>query len=170
MTVNYEVAGIINPVNQGDSNLCWLATTATLLSWKQLVLMDMKATAKQLGPKFEFLLSQAAPLPAAAISEFMSRAKFVALAGQSRPARAWESLLKAHGLLAVGVDADAPNNYMAHLITLYGIAGDGTLDGTKFKIIDPDGGIKKTLTFRQFGEMYSAYDAVNTPFNVFHNV
>lgn len=170
MTVNYEVAGIINPVDQGDSNLCWLATTATLLSWKRLVPMDMKATAKQLGPEFESLLSQDAPLPATAISAFMSRAKFVALAGQSRPVTAWESLLKKHGLLAVGVDADSPNNYMAHLITLYGVKGDGTLDGTHFKIIDPNGGVKKSLTFRQFGEVYGADDAVNIPFNVFHSV
>lgn len=108
MAVNYEVPGLINPVDQGDSNLCWLATTATLLSWKRLVPMDMKATAKLLGQKYESLLSQGAPLPANLISDFMSRVKFAALAGQSRPANAWEGLLKRHGLLAVGVDADSP--------------------------------------------------------------
>jgi hypothetical protein len=31
MSVNFEVGGIINPIDQGDSELCWLATTATLL-------------------------------------------------------------------------------------------------------------------------------------------
>lgn len=170
MAVNYEVPGLINPVDQGDSNLCWLATSATLLSWKRLVPMDMKATAKLLGQKYESLLSQGAPLPANLISDFMSRAKFAALAGQSRPANAWEGLLKRHGLLAVGVDADSPNNYMAHLIALYGVKGDGSLDGTQFKIIDPDGGVKKSLSFRQFGRMYGADDAVNIPFNVFHNI
>lgn len=170
MAVNYEVPGTINLVDQGRSNLCWLATTATLLSWKRFVPMDMKATAKLLGTKYESLLSQGASLPATLISDFMGRAKFVALAGQSRPASAWEGLLKKHGLLAVGVDADSPNNYMAHLITICGVAGDGSLDGTQFMIIDPDGGVKKSLSFREFGKMYGADDAVNIPFNVFHNV
>lgn len=59
---------------------------------------------------------------------------------------------------------------MAHLIALYGVKGDDSLDGTQFKIIDPDGGVKKSLSFRQFGRMYDADDAVNIPFNVFHNI
>lgn len=169
MAVNYEVSGIINPVDQGDSNLCWLATTATLLSWKLLSPMDMRATAKHLGPEFEVLLTGGDALPGTYIPRFLQRSKLIALAGQSRPATALEKLLKDHGLLAVGVDADAPNNYMAHLITLYGIAGDGSLDGTRLKIIDPAGGARKTLTFREFGRIYGADDATSIPFNMFYS-
>lgn len=169
MVLDYEVAGIINPVDQGVSNLCWLATTATLLSWKLLSLMDMKATAKHLGPEFEALHTSGDGLSSANIPLFLTRSKLISKAGQSRTAKTWEQLLKTHGLLAVGVDADQPNNYMAHLVTMYGISGDETLNGTTIKIIDPAGGVKKPLSFKQFGQMYGSDDAVNITFNLFHN-
>lgn len=168
MAVDFEVPGIIRPVDQGVSNLCWLATTTTLLSWKLLTPMDMRATAQRLGPEFETLLTGGDELPPALVNRFIERSGLIAVAGQSRAAADWERMLKDHGLLAVGVEADQPDNYMAHLITLYGISGDGSLDGTSLKIIDPDGGAKKTLTFRAFGKLYDANDAVNIPFNVFH--
>lgn len=78
-------------------------------------------------------------------------------------------MLKAHGPLGVGVDADNPNNYMAHLVTIYGIDGDGTPKGTTIKLIDPNGGRELVITFEAFGKLYGATDAVNTLFNVFHN-
>lgn len=168
MTVNYTVPGTITKIDQGKSNLCWLATTTMLLASKVPVPMDMKTTAKRLGPEFEALLSKGAALRGDLINLFQQRAGIISLAGQSRPATAWEALLKSKGLLAVGIDADEPNNFMAHLVMLYGISGDGSLDKTHLSIIDPAGGTEKKLTFRQFAKVYGADDAVNMPFNVFY--
>lgn len=169
MSVDYEVGGIINPVDMGDAALCWLATTATLMSWSNLKLMGLSETASQLGSPFTQYLTSGDSLPAAQVPLFLQRSKLVSLPGQSRTAKAWEDLLRAHGPLGVGVDADDPNNYMAHLVTMYGISGDGTPQGTLVKLIDPSGGEKLTVTFKEFGELYGASDAVNTLFNVFHN-
>jgi len=58
---------------------------------------------------------------------------------------------------------------MAHLVTIYGISGDETPKRTNVKLIDPNGGRKITITFEKLAELYGANDAVNTPFNVFHN-
>ncbi|MBY2988299.1 papain-like cysteine protease family protein [Rhizobium leguminosarum] len=167
--MNYEVAGTINPVDQNDGALCWLATTATLLSWSFLRPMSLRETANHLGSPFKDYLTSGDPLLARDIPLFLQRSRLISVAGQSRPARAWEALLKAHGPLGVGVDADAPDNYMAHLVTIYGISGDETPKRTNVKLIDPNGGRKITITFEKLAELYGANDAVNTPFNVFHN-
>ena len=169
MAVNYEVLGVINAVDQGQSSLCWLATTATLLSWRRMTLLDMKATAKELGAEFEALYAHKAPLSASMIGTFKKRARLITEAGQSRPAKTWEDLLRKHGPVAVGIDADAPGNYMAHLVTLYAIKGDETLKGTRLKFIDPAGGKKLDLTFGEFGKLHGAADAVNAPFDVFYS-
>lgn len=169
MSVNYEVPGTIHPVDQNSEALCWLATTATLLSWSMVQLMDMRSAAAYLGKPFTDYLTSGDALPGADVPLFLQKSKFVPEPGQSRTAKAWETLLKAHGPLAVGIDADAPDNYMTHLVTIYGIAGDETPKGTKVKLIDPQGGHFLTITFEQLGELYEANDAVHTMFNVFHN-
>lgn len=168
MSVNYKVPKAFTIVDQGNSNLCWLATTTMLLSWKSQLSMDMKATAKRLGPEFEALLAKGEALSQNNFTLFLKRSGLIGLVGQSRPAKVWEQLLKTHGLLAVGVDTDAPNNAMAHLVVLQEIVGDESLDGTRFNLIDPNGGVSKSVTFRQFGALYGADDAVNIDFNVFH--
>jgi Papain-like cysteine protease AvrRpt2 len=132
--------------------------------------MDMPTAASYLGSPFTEYLVGGDSLPSSQINYFMKKANFKALTGQSRPAEVWESLLKTHGPLAVGVDADNPDNYMAHLVTMYGISGDETPKGTTVKLIDPKGGRLLSIKFETFGKLYGANDVVNAPFNVFHNL
>ncbi len=169
MSVNFEVGGIINPVDQGESHFCWLATTATLFSWSRLRRLSMSETAALLGSPFTDYYAAGDALDAQLVPLFLQRSGLIAPAGQSRTAKGWEELLKAHGPIGVGIDADAPDNYMSHLVTMYGIVGDGTANGTIVKLIDPSGGRRLSISFRELAQRYGANDPLLMPFNVFHN-
>lgn len=169
MKVNYEVGGILNPVDQVETHFCWLAVTAMLLSWARLRPLSMSETASLLGSPFSDYFVSGDALDAEMIPLFLQRSGLVAPAGQSRTAKGWEDLLRARGPLGVGIDADDPDNYMSHLVIMYGIIGDGTANGTTVKLIDPSGGARISISFGELAQRYGANDPVGMPFNVFHN-
>ena len=49
---------------------------------------------------------------------------------------------------------DPPNSFgvVYHFILIYGIEGDGTLDNTSVRIIDPADGTLRSASFRTFKE------------------
>jgi hypothetical protein len=89
----------------------------------------------------------------------------------------WEirELLEEHGPLWVVEDRDKDPNSVLHAIVITGIKGDGTVDGTLLKIIDPASRKpERGETFREFIEKYEAveetlkFECVPLPMQVAH--
>lgn len=141
--IDFTIQGGIFPILQRSPNTCWAATTAVLLSWKnQASITDIVATTQAGtapdGEKYVDKLMNDKILLSDHQEDYFSKFDFGTEAPANYIPEGIEELLREYGPLWVANDEDNGQNPMLyHYRIIYGIYGDGTVDNTFLKIIDP---------------------------------
>ena len=95
--LNYTVPGNIAGVNQGDRDLCWLAATAVLYTWKNGIPCTMTQAANRLGAEFVARQAAGTALRYNELTLWRTRGLFDMQHQQCIGAQGWDALLRAHG-------------------------------------------------------------------------
>jgi hypothetical protein len=146
---DYIVPPPMNAIDQGNADLCWLAVTAVLYSWKDGRPCSMDDAARRLG--VEFVIHQAAGtlLPWAELALWRARGPFEMQHQQCLGADGWDALLRAHGPLITVVDG-TESGTIDHAVVVYGVKGDGSATGTELLVANGQGGVLQRYTLRTF--------------------
>jgi len=132
---------------------CWATASAILASWKELQLVPTDKFVSRLNEKFRILYDTDAGLPAADQPDLMSQTGMRQEAPQNYTVDGWLSLLKSFGPLMVTTALPDPDDDWAiHIRVVSAIKGDGTPDGTKLHVIDPDGAHESDMTVTAFAK------------------
>jgi peptidoglycan hydrolase-like protein with peptidoglycan-binding domain len=155
--VNYQVPGLFVPVKQKSGMSCWAAMYTMMLSWKDQMSYPVEDAVTRLGDPYPKILADDTGLPITENRRLAGRAGMTAEPLFNPSAQGWEQLLRRHGLLwtsfAWTVTAATGGLVSGrHIIILYGIQGDGTLEGTVVYYADPSDGQKHVQTFKEYVE------------------
>lgn len=126
-------------VAQSKTMSCWAAAAAMLIQWKTNLPTSEFAAAKAAGPNFVIAFNNNTGILGPEIAELARALNLSVEVPQNYNAQGYRSLL-AHGPLWVGTAISSPNRVYRHIRIVAGISGDGTMDGSRLDIIDPDGG------------------------------
>ena len=137
---NYKVRPPILPVNQGNTDLCWLAATTVMFQWKDTIKLSMQDCASRLDSIFvaKFLAHEA--LSYDDILLWKSHGGFDAQGQQCLDAGGWQTLLELHGPLITLLDGTGGGT-INHAVVVYGVNGDGSLDGTSLMVANSQTGV-----------------------------
>lgn len=170
--VDATISGMIDPIDQGQSNLCWLASTAMLFEWRKNQSMSMNAVAALLGEPFSTRAKNDNKSNFIAFSEvdlLRENAGFIMEAQQCFAANGWADLLKSRGPLFVIADfSDNEGQRIAHAVVVTAIHGDGTADGTVISFIDPNGATNENMSLADFSGVFEYGAGTDAPFQVMH--
>ncbi len=155
--VNYQVPGLFVPVKQKSGMSCWAAMYTMMRSWKDQMSYPVETAVETLGAPYPKILADDTGLPITENRRLAGRAGMTAEPLFNPSAKGWEDLLKRHGLLWTSfawVATAATGGLISgrHIIILYGIQGDGSLDGTIVHYADPSDGLKHVESFKKYVE------------------
>jgi len=153
MPVSISHSGI-NGVLQGNANLCWLASVAMLMSWKNKSPISMSSMATTLGDPFEKLFKQSQSdstgggLPITDVKLLADKLGLKTSGLASFNTSWWVDTLKKGPMMIAGYVKNPAR--MGHAVVLSGIDGD-TNDVNRMgaEVYDPNYGAKIDKDFRQ---------------------
>jgi hypothetical protein len=135
--VSYRVSGIVPPLRQPTSMTCWATVTTMMRSWRQNQSMSIDTAVGGIGSQYLAKFQANQGLSSAEKGQFLSSAGFVAEPPMCYSIEGWLQLLRTYGPLWVTTDEDPSANFAIHARIMVGIEGDGTPEGTSFRIVDP---------------------------------
>ncbi len=138
--ISYDVPGVFNVLAQPSSMACWATVFTMMKMWREQQSMSIETALGTVGQRWVDIYTANSGLPSADKPTFISSAGLVAEPPQSWSLQGWEQLLRNYGPIWVTTDEAAGLPWAIHARIITGIYGDGTPEGTKFKIIDPAGG------------------------------
>ncbi|HSS02501.1 MAG TPA: papain-like cysteine protease family protein [Kofleriaceae bacterium] len=148
---SFDVRYVVGLIPQPTGMSCWAASAAMLVSWReQMSRVDAAEIARGAGHWAEYQSG----LNPADVGDLASCWGLTAEAPQSYTVEGLRQLLETRGPLWIGEAVPS-----LHAIVIAGIAGDGTPDGTRVRIVDPwppGTGAEYEWTFRR---MMTAYEA-----------
>lgn len=158
----------LKPVDQGNANLCWLAASAMMSSWRKGgASVTMAAQAALLGSPFRELYEQgqANPqlggLPGTQVRSLAARLGLQADGMQSFVGDWWIDRITAGPMWVGGYPGSGT---MAHVAVITGLAGEtGKLLAMKVRYIDPAGGAVKSDTFGSLIKFYEGLARAGVP-------
>lgn len=155
------VARAIPAIDQGNANLCWLAGTSMLVSWKVGRAISMRSMAEALGGEFLRLYRAGLRSPAAGGLPFPLVEKLAKEIGATTAPLAsfespwWSDRLRASPMLVCGWGQGAT---MAHVQLLASVSGDPSPGKPMWAtVIDPAGGVVRN---EPFGEVIAFYEGL----------
>ncbi len=154
---NYTVPGLMVPVRQPSPMSCWAAMYTMMYSWRRQQSIAITDAVAQLGPRYADTYRRDTGLPIEENRNLARAAGMRAEALQNLTIEGWVGMLRRHGLLWTSYgwqqfDATGLVETRAgrHIIIIYGMAGDGSVAGTRVKYIDPSDGQFHEMTFARF--------------------
>lgn len=160
-TVDVDHGARIRAVDQGNANLCWLASAAMLVSAQRGAPVSMAAMARELGRPFSDLHAAGLRSPAGgALGTELVKPLAVKLGARARGLASFEVDVWA-GMIARGpifIAGYTPGAQMGHAVVIAGLAGDTSKQGELVvRLIDPAGGTAKT---QKFGALIKFYEGL----------
>jgi hypothetical protein len=164
---DFLVAPPIQGIDQGNSELCWLAATAVMFQWREGRVVSLQDAANALGVEFVAIYARDGVLPFPDIPLWQQRGGFESQGQQCFDANGWLGLLQQYGPLIALVSANATNT-VDHAVVVAGISGDGSPAGTNLTIADGDGGIVRDVDLGTFTTMFEIPANINQLFSVMY--
>lgn len=154
MTIDYRVPGLVNPIQQPNSLLCWATAYTIMRSWKQQQSFSIREAVAAVDASYGTMYDNNQAMQPAEFTRFLRLARLTHQPMWNIPIEEWTRLLGTHGLLWVGtLGVVSPGTYL-HSRLLERIAGDGSNSGTLFHIVDPENGSRYPETFDVFLRRY----------------
>ncbi|MDM0053920.1 papain-like cysteine protease family protein [Variovorax sp. J22R115] len=144
----------LTPVDQGDSNLCWLASAAMMVSWKESRKVDMGQLAAGLGNPYADLFKNMAPASPALVKALAAKLALTTRGMQNFTPQWWIDRLRAGPIWVGGYEAGAK---MRHVRVLVALVGDSTTPNEMTAIyVEPAGGKLVPTTFNELNKFFEA--------------
>jgi hypothetical protein len=137
--VSFHVTPSVLPVVDKVGVNCWAASGAMVWGWKHDQHVTVEEIARLAGPAFEQALGKPSGLDSNRHAEFAAALSLKTEAPQSYTLDGILTLLKKYGPLWFITLEAPPEKRMLHARVVTGIEGDGTVDGTRLFVIDPEG-------------------------------
>lgn len=148
-------------VDQGPANLCWLAGTAMLLSYRNNQPVSMADAASTLGQPYFGLFNSKSSLPADRVTDLASRLRMSTDGLRSMTPALWAQRISSGPVFLAGYDANAD---MGHVVILAGVSGDtNNFDGMQAIVVDPNGGLQKTPRLADVVKFYEGLARAGVP-------
>jgi hypothetical protein len=164
---NFDVTPSLLPVDQGSADLCWLAATAVIMSYKDNALVSMSAAATRLGPEFVIKQSLNSRLNYSDLNLWKMRGNFLSEGQQCIDAKGWYNLLKKHGPLITLVDGSGSST-IDRAVVVSEIHGDGSLTGTKLTFANSQGGVMQSESLADFVTIFEKPQGNDALFSVMY--
>ncbi|CBL45771.1 Hypothetical protein HDN1F_21880 [gamma proteobacterium HdN1] len=139
-SIRYDIPGEFQVLAQPSSMACWATVFTMLKSWRSQRGMTIEQATASVGQRWLDLYRADTGLSGDDKVNFISTAGLVAEPPQSYSIQGWETLLRNYGPIWVTTDEAPGKAWAIHARIITGIYGDGTPEGTCFKIVDPAGG------------------------------
>lgn len=159
--VNIDHSFKVSPVDQGNANLCWLASAAMLISASRGVPVTMTQLASELGGIWKSMYDAKSEITADRVVPFAKALKVRTDGLKSMTTDGWAKLLASGPVLLLGY---TPRAVMGHAVLLAGLKGN-TVDyaGMNAIVVDPNGAKTITTSFKNLIEFYEGAAAANIP-------
>jgi hypothetical protein len=167
MAIDVEVQPPVIPVDQGPGDLCWLAATSVLFTWKGPDAYSMSDAAQRLGVEFQAKYAARQALSYDDLPLWQQRGGFESQAQQCIDSAGWGALLTSHGPLITLISADG-GGQINHAIVVSGIKGDGKSDSTVLMFADGNGGVSRSLSMTDFVTVFELPSGTNQLFSVMY--
>lgn len=149
-SIDYAVPGSVPLHKQAKTMSCWAASVSMLVSWKSGDISEGDFV-DTLPEPLKLVWDTNAGLLPDDQAALLVAAHLRAEAPQSFSVKGWHDLLKTNGPLFVAVALQGPDKrWYGHGLVVTGIHGDGTANGTSFRIIDPAQGLALDVTVAAF--------------------
>jgi len=165
--LNYIVPPPIDAVDQGVADLCWLAATTVLYSWRDARRWTMSEAAKQLGVEFVAHHAAGSALAYAELALWRSRGSFGMEYQQCIAGDGWNTLLRSHGPLITLIDGTGSGS-IDHAVVVYGIEGDGGSKNTFLSVANGQGGTLQKFSLHDFVTIFEVGPGSNQLFSVMY--
>jgi len=153
--IDVDLSEQITPVRQTSTNTCWASVATMLVSWrdgKPYTIIEAMADA---GEEYARAFENNRPLMGTDKDRFLAALRVEAEAPQDFSLSGWVDLLRKYGPL--WVTTEGPGDvFSVHAILVTGIYGDGSPTGTRFRYVDPLGGLRKTETLQLIMDRFDA--------------
>ncbi|MBX6424919.1 MAG: LysM peptidoglycan-binding domain-containing protein [Variibacter sp.] len=150
--LDYVVPGIVDVIAQPTSLVCWATVYAMMRGWREQSSMGIREAVARIGEKYARMVDNNQPLPPGEFVPFLRAANLRHEPMANPTIERWADMLRAYGLLWVGtMNLDFSGR---HSRIVYAISGDGTAEGTRMGIVDPDGGRRYPEVFADFLARY----------------
>jgi hypothetical protein len=152
--IAYDIPGEFWVMAQPSGMACWATTFTMLKRWRDQSEMSIRDALASVGQRWVDLFEANTGLSGADKPVFLASAGLAAEPPQSFTISAWETMLRQYGPIWVTTDErpGMPGGIHARIIT--GMYGDGSAEGTVFKIVDPSGGRRYEESIAQFLPKY----------------
>jgi len=165
--VKFLIDPLPNAVAQGNTNLCWLAATAVMDSYKAKKSVTMGEASARLGGEYVLKQAQGIALQFSELDAWLAAGGFNKEQQLCFGAEGWEKLLKAHGPLITLVDgSNDARAAIDHAVVVVGIDGDGTEGGTNISYADGQTATVESRTLSAFATRFELPSGTNTAFSV----
>jgi hypothetical protein len=165
--VDFQVSPPIEGVDQGNSQLCWLAATAVLFQWRDGVPVSLQDAANTLGAYFIAKYANLAPLDYGDMQQWQQAGGFESQGQQCFDADGWSSLLQQYGPLITLISGNATDT-INHAVVVGGVSGDGTTAGTSLTVADGNGGTVSAVDLGTFTTLFEVTGGTNQLFSVMY--
>lgn len=153
-SIDYRVPGLVSPIRQSSSMRCWATVTGILVAWKEQASRDVRDVIAVYGQPYLGYYDSNSALPATENTAFFTHAGMILEPPQCFSIEGWQSLLRAYGPLILWIHPPGNPVNLMHLVVMVGMSGDGTPDGTRFQIVDPNSGREVTLSVEQLVQSF----------------
>jgi hypothetical protein len=147
-------------VAQPTSMTCWAAVVTMMLSWRDQISYTIEHAMDLAGPVYMLKFNKSKTndkeggLLGSEKPPLMTALDMIGEAPMSYTINGLKDLLQTFGPLWVTTDENPTEGFAIHARVITGIFGDGTVDGTSLRIIDPAGGRRYTEGFRLFAKKF----------------
>ena len=149
-SVSYKVPGIVNPIRQPSSLVCWATVTTMMISWKRQQSLSIETAIGGIGAFYLNKYKNNQWLTADEKIPFLKTAGLLFEYPESLSIGGWERLLKNNGPIWITTAEGTDAKFGIHARIMTAINGDGTSDGTTITVVDPANGTSYPEKFSDF--------------------
>jgi hypothetical protein len=153
-TFKYDAPGIVPIIPQPSINTCWAAVSTMMVSWRDQKSYEIKTVMDMAGTIYRTKFETNKKLSSSEKNLFLPALGLVGELPMSYTVDGLLYLLRAYGPLWATTDEKPGAGFSIHARIITGMYGDGTIDGTKLRIIDPSGGRQYTESFLAFTKKF----------------
>lgn len=161
-----NVPGAVPGIRQPSSMSCWATVTTMMMSWRDSTSYAIAEAMDAIGAVYRTKFDNDQGLSGSDKPKFLVAAGFVAEAPMSFSVAGFRSLLEFNGPLWVTTDEDPTAGFAIHARIATGMSGDGTVDNTFLRIVDPADGGQHQESFRLFMRKFEEEAATGQPLRV----
>jgi hypothetical protein len=133
---------------------CWATVATMMVSWRDQMGYPITAVMDMAGPAYRAKFDANGGLSGAEKGAFLAALGLQAEPPMDYAVEGLLGLLQTYGPIWVTTDEDPSEGFAVHARIVTGMVGDGTVDGTMLRVVDPAGGRRYQESFRAFGDKF----------------